>query len=115
MRSLRTSTGAVPSFDRPAVHDEPQAPSQVQAPEVFAPVRIDVAGAGGVPAKPGTPRHCEPRRLYRLRIFHGADAGSDRAAKEAAMSQARNRTQIDTGIYRDQWGIGATVKVGKLQ
>lgn len=27
----------------------------------------------------------------------------------------RTRTKLDTGIYRDQWGIAATVKVGKLQ
>jgi hypothetical protein len=24
-------------------------------------------------------------------------------------------TTIDTGIYRDQWGLAATVKVGRLQ
>jgi integrase len=31
------------------------------------------------------------------------------------MKQERTRARLDTGIYRDQWGIAATVKVGKLQ
>ncbi|CAN5877517.1 hypothetical protein BH24ACI5_BH24ACI5_04210 [soil metagenome] len=31
------------------------------------------------------------------------------------MSESKQRERIDTGIYRDQWGIGATVKVGTLQ
>lgn len=31
------------------------------------------------------------------------------------MKSERSRTKIDKGIYRDQWGIAATVKVGTLQ
>ncbi len=31
------------------------------------------------------------------------------------MSKLRQRAKIGTGIYRDQWGIAATVKVGTLQ
>src|SRR5262245_57143025 len=31
------------------------------------------------------------------------------------VSQERSRTKIDKAIYRDQWGIAATVKVGTLQ
>lgn len=31
------------------------------------------------------------------------------------MSKPRQRTRIARGIYRDQWGIAATVKVGGTQ
>jgi integrase len=31
------------------------------------------------------------------------------------MGELRQRKKLDRGIYRDQWGIAATVKVGKLQ